>query len=134
MYWTTGLQKLSTHWVPGGDLGALYYILQQPTWQRVDMAWLAPWFPLTQVATLVSWLWEVSIPLWAVALVQRARGRGGWLDRLWVVETYAVVGIAVHLAVTLMLEVGPFSWVSLAFYVALWPELWRRRASGTQAS
>jgi hypothetical protein len=51
-----------------------------------------------------------------------------------VVETYAVVGIAVHLAVTLMLEVGPFSWVSLAFYVALWPELWRRRASGTQAS
>ena len=64
MYWATGLQKVSTHWVPGGDLMALYYILQQPTWQWIDMAWVAPYAALTQVGTAVSWWWEVTCPVW----------------------------------------------------------------------
>ncbi|MFT4628483.1 MAG: hypothetical protein ACI8PZ_007178, partial [Myxococcota bacterium] len=131
MYWATGLQKLSTHWVPGGDLGALYYILQQPTWQRVDMAWLEPWFPLTQVATASSWLWEISVPVWALAIALRERGSDSalrrWLDRLWVVEVYAVVGVVFHVAVGVLLEVGPFSLISLAYYAALWSVVRSRR-------
>ena len=127
MYWTTGLQKLSIHWIPGGDLGALYWILQQPTWQRFDMAWVGPLFPLTQIATLVTWLWEISMPLWAWALIRRERGQEGQLERLRIVEVYTVVGIGLHLVITVLLEVGPFSWVSLAYYTALWPALRRRR-------
>jgi len=87
VYWTTGLQKLSHHWVPGGDLAALYYILQQPSWHRGDMSWLAHVFPLTQVMTLTTWLWEVSMPVWFVALLARdGWGRVGWMKRWRVAE------------------------------------------------
>ncbi|MEM6928356.1 MAG: hypothetical protein AAF602_15590, partial [Myxococcota bacterium] len=69
MYGSTGLQKVSAYWVPGGESSALYYILQQPSWHRVDMAWVAWVFPLTQLATTVTWFWEVCSPLWILALV-----------------------------------------------------------------
>ncbi|MCA9572455.1 MAG: HTTM domain-containing protein, partial [Myxococcales bacterium] len=69
MYTTTGIQKVSVHWVPGGDLAALYYIQQQPTWQLHDMQWVAWVFPLTQLATAATWWWEVTAPLWLWAWV-----------------------------------------------------------------
>src|SRR5262249_6409716 len=57
VYWATGVQKLSAHWTPGGEFSALYYILQEPSWQRFDMSWLAWVYPLTQAATALTWFW-----------------------------------------------------------------------------
>src|SRR5262249_22515372 len=62
MYWSTGVQKVSVYWFPAGSYSALYYILQQPTWQRFSMSWAARIYPITQVATAVTWIWEVSAP------------------------------------------------------------------------
>ena len=130
MYASTGSQKLSAHWVPGGNLSALYYILQQPTWQRVDMRWLAPWFPLTQAMTAASWLWEVTSPLLLVWFWAR-RSPNGPLRRLllrlrWR-TLFATMGIGVHLGILLAMEVGPFTWISLSFYPALvHPDEWGR--------
>ncbi|MCB9680224.1 MAG: hypothetical protein H6733_02030 [Alphaproteobacteria bacterium] len=130
MYATTGWQKLSVHWVPGGDLAALYYIQQQPTWQLRDMSWLAWVFPLTQLATAVSWWWEVTAPVWLLAFLA-SRGGDGWLARTlrrWRVNTvYLVVGLVFHVLVAATMEVGPFSWASLALYAAFVdPRTWRR--------
>ena len=67
LYAATGLQKVSAHWVPGGDLGALYYILQQPSWIRQDMPGLANIYGLTQAATLATWMFEVGAPVLVLA-------------------------------------------------------------------
>lgn len=132
MYTTTGLQKLSVDWVPGGDASALYYILQQPEWQRGSMAWVAPWFPLTQLATAVTWWWEVLSPVWLWATWLAAHPeRGGaaraWVARLRVRSVFAAIGIGMHLLILAWMEVGPFSVISLAYYaVMVHPDEWER--------
>lgn len=134
VYWTTGLQKVSAHWVPVGEFSALYYILQQPTWQLYDMRWVAWLYPVTQVATAITWLWEVTVPLWLLAHYYRGtRDRGGWLRErfiAWDVRSlYAAVGVFFHGALVLTMNVGPFPLISLAFYVAAWTEEeWRDMA------
>ena len=124
MYASTGLQKVSASWVPGGDLSALYYILQQPTWQRIDMRWAAPLFPLTQLATLGTWLFEVGAPgLLLVLWMRRTRARPGRLralsNRLRLRDLFMVTGLAMHAGIAILMEVGPFSFVSMALYAAL---------------
>lgn len=131
---STGAQKVSAYWTPGGDFSALYYILQQPGWQRGDMRWLAhpALFPLTQLGTAVSWVWEVTAPVWGLAFHARATpgalGRFGALcTRLRLVEVYAGLGVVFHVTVAALMDVGPFTPITLAFYLALVPpEAWGR--------
>ena len=124
-YWTTGLQKVSAYWTPGGGFGALYYILQEPDWQRFDMHWAAYVYPLTQVGTAVSWFWEVTSPLWLLAFWYRAtRARPGrlraWFNAHDVRSLYAVVGVIFHGILLVLMNVGPFSPVTLAYYLCLY--------------
>jgi hypothetical protein len=132
IYWSTGAHKLSSAWVPGGDASALYYILQQPTWQRWDMSWLAWAYPLTRAATLLTWLWEVSAPLLLLALWYRATAdRPGNLRALFNRVNYrrwfVLFGLGMHLGILVLMEVGPFSFIVLSFYPCLYrPEEWRR--------
>lgn len=136
MYGTTGLQKVSAYWVPGGEASALYYILQQPEWHRRDASFVAYVFPLTQLATTVTWLWEVGAPLWIVAMAlartPTPSRRRTWANRVrW---GFALLGIGMHAVIFVMMEVGPFSPLSLAFYAAMvhpfewdaWFARWRR--------
>lgn len=133
VYGTTGLQKVSAHWIPGGDLAALYYILQDPFWQRFDMTWTAHIYPLTQLGTLVTWLWEVGalllIPIFWFRHTRTRSGRVRRLcNRLDLRTWYALIGIAFHLGILVLMRVGPFSLVSLAFYPAFWTgSEWARR-------
>ncbi|MCB9683728.1 MAG: hypothetical protein H6735_01645 [Alphaproteobacteria bacterium] len=136
MYCTTGLQKLSAYWVPGGEASALYYILQQPEWHRHDMSWMAPWFWTTQIATTVTWLWEVGAPIWLLAVwyaytPERGGALRAWFSRLHVRGAFAAIGVMVHLIILVTMEVGPFSVLSVSYYVvtassAEW-ERWLRR-------
>ena len=32
---------------------------------------------------------------------------------------FAVIGISMHLGIALLLDMGPFSWISLAYYICL---------------
>jgi hypothetical protein len=134
MYWATGLQKVSVHWTPLGDCSALYEIMQQPTWQRWDMAWLAWVYPLTQAATLGIWLWEIGSPLllvWFWLCQPRRTGRLAALARrLPIRGLFVVVGVGMHLTLALFMSIGFFSGLSMAFYVCLfrpeeWSMLWR---------
>jgi hypothetical protein len=133
IYWSTGAQKVSATWTPVGGFSALYYVLQQPTWQRMDMSWLAWIYPLTQIGTAVSWLWEVTSPLLLLALWYRAtRDRPGWLRRTFnrvnFRRIFVTIGLIVHLGILVFLEVGPFTWIMLACYACLYgPEEWRIR-------
>lgn len=124
VYCATGLQKLSINWTPAGGYSALYYILQEPTWQRWDMSWLAWIYPLTQVATAITWMWEVSAPLLILAAWYRAtRERPGRLRRLfnWIGfrRVYVTIGIMMHLGVFIFIDLSLFTWISLSMYTCL---------------
>lgn len=130
MYVSTGLQKLSVHWVPWGDLQALYYIWQMPTFHYTDMSWTAPAEPLLQLATLVTWVWEVTAFLFLLAALGVERGSARWK---WVRAVYIALGVTMHVILLFTMELGPFGFTSLAFYVALftpdeWRALWKRLA------
>ena len=122
MYASTGWQKISVYWVPGGDFSALYYIMQQPTWQRADLSWTAHVFWLTQLSTAFIWFWETM----GGALL--ASGRASWkasrsggtvLDSDPVPNDVHGLGLPMHLGIARAMEVGPFSWASMAYYAAL---------------
>ncbi len=134
VYFSTALQKVSAHWVPWGDHMALWYILQQPTWQRVPMLWLAPAAWVTRVATVVSWSFEILAPLLLLAMWYRhTRTRPGRLralfNRLDARLLILCVGFGMHAGIEISMEVGSFSLATVALYVACFSpdELrWRR--------
>ncbi len=138
VYWSTGMHKLSRSWTPADGFSALYYILQEPTWQRWDMTWLAHVYPLTQVATATTWIWECTAPLLLVVLwYRRTRERPGRLralcNRLPLRGLWMMTGVAMHLGILVLMDVGPFSLVALAYYPCLLrPEEWRRAAARGQ--
>lgn len=126
VYTTTGLHKLSPVWTPGGDHSALYWVFQEPTWRRFDMTWTASeWvYPLTQLGTAVTWWWEVLAPLLLVVYWARyTAARGGRvrraLNRFDLRIPWAAIGISLHLGILVLINVGPFSWISLAYYLCL---------------
>lgn len=124
LYFFTGLHKVSIYWTPAGGFSALYYILQQPSWHFGNMHWLAWVYPLTQVATALAWTFELSWPLMWLALWFRLHPeRPGRLRRLFarlrVREVYAVVGFSMHLGIACLMDVGPFTYATLAYYPCL---------------
>lgn len=126
VYGTTGLYKLSPVWTPGGDLSALYWVFQEPTWRRFDMQWTAAAFWVTQLATAVTWWWEVLTPLMLLVYwLRRTADRGGRLRRAFnrfdLRKPWAATGIGLHLGILVLLNVGPFSWISMAYYLCLIP-------------
>ncbi len=132
VYGTTGLQKMSPVWTPVGGFSALYWVFQEPTWGRYDMRFTAQIFPLMQIATAVTWLWELGAWLMFPYLwLRHTRERGGrlrrWLTRFDLRLPFLATGVMLHLGILLLLSVGPFSLVSVAFYPAFftWSELER---------
>lgn len=126
VYGSTGLYKLSPVWTPGGDLSALYWVFQDPTWRRFDMDFTASVFWITQLATAMTWWWEVLAPVMLLVFWFRyTRERGGrvrrWFNRFDLRKPWAAIGIGLHLGILAMLNVGPFSPISLAYYLCLVP-------------
>lgn len=130
IYWTTGLQKVSAAWLPFGELDALWYIYQQPTWPRISMDFLAPVFWLTQLGTLVTWCFENAAPLLLLAFWYRSTSdRPGRLralfNRIDFRSRYLSVGLLLHLGIFLTLEVGPFLGGMLSLYACCFtPHEW----------
>ena len=122
VYVTTGLQKLSPVWTPAGGYSALYWVLQDPDWRRYDFRWTASVYPLTQIATAITWNWEVFSPLMLLAFFyRRTRERKGRLRRLFnrfdLRIPFLAIGLVLHLGIFLAMNVGEFSLIAVSFYV-----------------
>jgi len=129
MYTSTGWQKVSTHWVPFGELDALWYILQQPTWAWRDHTFLATWYPLTQFGTVGTWFFEVCAPLLWVGMLWEGTNRKQWYAPKWGIQlvqripprvVFACIGIPMHFGILLTMDVGPFSYAALSYYWTLY--------------
>ncbi len=133
MYSLTGIQKASHIWTPSGGYTALYWVLQDWGWTRFDLTVLAAWAsPLLRVATAITWHWEqLSLGLLIWFYYRRTSDRDGRVRR-WVLRRdwrigWALIGLMLHGGILLLMNVGPFSWVTMSFYVLLWtPAEWAR--------
>jgi len=131
MYSLTGLQKSAHIWTPGGGYTALYWVLQDQGWTRYDFSELAAWVtPLLRIGTAVTWHWEqTSLLLLFWFYYRYTKEREGRVRR-WVLRRdwrlgWAFVGVSLHLGILLLMNVGPFSWVSMSYYFLLWtPAEW----------
>lgn len=141
MYTMTGLQKVGHSWTPMGGYTALHFVLNDPTWLRWDLGTL-PWRldPLLRLSTAVAWHWEhVSILLglhWYYRHTEAASPR--WLRALftrWDLRyVWATIGLLLHAWILLLFDVGPFSLVSVAYYVNLWsPREWEALCGSARA-
>lgn len=136
LYTGGAVMKASSGWVPGGDGSALWYILHQPMWARGDVDALPLWgLPLTQLATTLVWCWELLGFVFVASVVLREATapatRAGFvakrvLDRLRFRELYLAFGVVMHLGIEVSMEVGAFTFATLALYAAaLAPDEWR---------
>lgn len=142
MYTMTGLQKIGHSWTPMGGYTALHYVLSDPTWLRWDLG-TAPWSvtAVLRFATAVTWHWEQLSLLLLLHWYYRATDATSprwlrWLFVRWDLRyPWALVGIVMHVGILVLLDVGPFSLVSLAYYVNLWsPTEWHRVYTWTRTS
>jgi hypothetical protein len=144
LYFTAGIHKLGVEWTPWGGFSALYYVLQAPHLQRIDMTWLGWVYPVTQVATAVTMVFEIGVPPWLAWFILRGKATAaapregvapeapatattpttptrpsGALTardpRLWL----AGVGLLLHGGIFLAMDLGPFSAITLAYYPCL---------------
>jgi hypothetical protein len=126
MYAGTGLQKVGAEWFPWGDYAAVQRALLSPSWARWDLTQaVAALSPLIQAATALSWLWEVSFAALPLLLWWRAtRTRPGRLralaNRLDLRAWMAAFGVGLHLGLLVLMELGPFSLISMSLYPCLW--------------
>lgn len=123
VYVVAGLEKFAVAWFPWGGSSALYQILQDPMMARFDFSGLAhpAVYPITQIATSSSHLWEWTFWMVPLALYfQATRHRPGRLraacNALDVRMIYVVFGVAFHLALVLTLRLGIFPTAILAIY------------------
>ena len=122
IYTSTGLYKLSADWTPAGGYSALFHVFQDPTWRRFDMDFTASVYPLTQLGTAMVWHWECSA--WLMLLVyyfRYTRDRDGrlrrWFNRWDLRLPYAAIGLSMHIGILFTLNVGPFSWIAMSYYI-----------------
>src|SRR5690606_28372158 len=126
MYTMTGVQKVGHSWTPMGGYTALHYVLNDPTWLRWDLgSW--PWLlgPVLRVSTAITWHWEQLSLLLLLHWFFRWRvtDSPSWLGRVFVRwdlrYPWAAIGVVLHVGILVFFDVGPFSLVSLAYYVCL---------------
>jgi hypothetical protein len=114
VYTFAGLAKAAPEWWPWGGLQAVYRSLLQPHWNEVDTTWVAHVFPLTQLATVLTILFESGffvVPLWLVA-------RGRWprvarWDPRWL---FLGLGVVMHGTLEVFMDLGPFALISVSYY------------------
>jgi hypothetical protein len=124
VYASTGLGKAGTAWTPIGGFDALYWTLHDTNWTRFQLPGVAWLSPLLKASTAVTWLFEAGwtlVPLWLALRLREPRGRlsraAHRLDpRPWL----TAYGVALHVGIWVLMDVATFSWVTLAWYPALW--------------
>ncbi|HZO15605.1 MAG TPA: HTTM domain-containing protein [Polyangiaceae bacterium] len=125
IYTFTGFQKTSASWNPADGYSALYWFLQDPNWIRFDSSWTVTFYPLTQLMTAIVFHFETSAPLLLLVYYYRStRDRPGRLraifNRFDLRIPFTVVGLGMHIGILVLMNMGPFSWISMAYYLCLW--------------
>lgn len=125
MYFLTGINKQGSAWFASGDYRALYDTFLLPSWSKYDMTWIGDIFPFLQLSTIAAWWWEagfLALLFWYWA--KRTDGKLGRLAKRYDLRIpLLVTGLFVHTSLWIIMNLGPFSPITIAFYAAfLTPE------------
>ena len=137
MYTCTGIQKLGAEWWPMGSYLAVYYAVLIPYWARADWSSIVSNAPiLAQIGSFVTWLWEST---WWLVLIhfyfRKTHLRTGRIRRLFnaidLRRIYILIGIVMHTAVAITMNLGPFSAITMSYYLCCihhdeWIRIWQR--------
>lgn len=121
MYFGAGIAKLGSTWTPMGEYAALWYILHDVAVARFDWSFLAPIYPLTQLSTAITILWEYSAPVvllfyWYRHTWQRPGRLRAWCNRWRAHQLWLIVGVVFHVLIAITLNLGIFPFAMLSFY------------------
>ncbi|MDP2306017.1 MAG: HTTM domain-containing protein [Pseudomonadota bacterium] len=135
MYFAAGIQKTSVTWWPLGDYGAIYLILQDPSIAAFRFGWLEQVFPLTQIASAATMVFELGAgAIFFTWWFRDTRTRPGRMralfNRLELHKWWMVIGVGLHLGIAATMSLGIFPYAMLALYPAfLHPDELPRRAA-----
>ncbi|MCA9568313.1 MAG: HTTM domain-containing protein [Myxococcales bacterium] len=116
-YTYAGWAKMGPEWWPWGGWKAVYLSILQPQWNELDSTWVAFAYPLTQLATILTMVFECGfflVPLW-MAL----RHRTPWLRRYDVRVPFLLLAFVMHATLETFMNLGPFARISVAYYLLL---------------
>ena len=121
VYLAAGISKVSSVWTPFGGYTALFLAMNDPAFQRLDPKLIAAVYPLTQLLTATTWLWEWSAPTLLLALHYRlTRDRPGRLraamNRVPYVPIWLGIGAIFHFGTHLTLQLGIFPFAMMSLY------------------
>ncbi len=120
VYTTTGIAKVGHGWKAPFD--GVYRSLLRVNYVRGEFYWVADWFWLTQIQTVVAKWWEETffvLGIWWMAkegwVGDRARRAADRFDLRW---PYLGLGVAMHVTLMATMVLGPFGSASMAYYLA----------------
>ena len=119
MYFSAGHCRDDAAWWPHGGFSAIGNVMGDPHFARFRPGSLVSLYPVTQVATAVSMIFELSAPLMVLMIWLRKGGGGRWGDilRNWRVRwIWLAVGAALHLGIALTMTLGMFPYGVLSLY------------------
>jgi hypothetical protein len=132
LYTATGLAKDGAAWY--WPFPVLYHSFNRIPYVRWEPGWAGDIYPLLQLGTVVAWWWEALfflVGLWFLAvhgwLGERA---SSWAARWDLRVPFLGMGLLTHMTLWVILDVGPFTMVTLAFYLtfyspAEWAAVWK---------
>lgn len=135
IYFSAGFHKRGDWW-PWRGSSALWNILHDPHFARFDLSgwdWL---YPFTQLGTLGTMFFELTPPIFMLALYyrrfpQRGGRIGSFLNRIHFRELWLFLGVTFHVGLLATMRLGIFPLGMLACYPAFFApdEVWRLIAS-----
>ncbi|MEW5849889.1 MAG: HTTM domain-containing protein [Myxococcota bacterium] len=122
IYTRTGVVKLGSSWSIMDGWSAVYLALNLPGIARWPGDWAAVIYPLTQLATFVVSWWEVLFFLLPINVyLRRDPSRGGRLRQLLARHDwrplFLLIGVGMHLGITILMDIGLFGTVMMSLYV-----------------
>lgn len=123
LYFSAGHHRGNASWGPGGGFAAVGNVLSDPHYARFSPGALAAFYPLTQLGTLFTMVFELSAPLallWTFLDRNPARGGrlGHWVRKLKIRWLWLSLGVMLHLGIALTMQLGIFPFGMLALYPA----------------
>lgn len=114
IYFSGGHNKVTPEWNPLGGFSALAHVMSDPHFARFSSDWVSSIYPLTQLATAATMIFEVGAP---AMLYLTWRDDRRWCRRLrW---AWIAVGVGFHVGIAIFLRLGVFPWAMLALYPVL---------------
>lgn len=122
IYFSAGFHKRGDWW-PWQGSSALWRILHDPHFARFDLAGWEWTYPLTQLGTLGTMFFELTPPIFILALYyrrfpQRAGRIGGFLNRMRFRDLWLTLGVTFHVGLIFTMRLGIFPLGVLAIYPA----------------